>query len=450
MQQHVAKCLNAIVLADSAEPDSPEKTLRMAFSGGLDSCVLLDILVQLNSGQRNSHPSFKLHAMHVHHGLSVHADEWAEFCANTCLSYDIPLNIVKVHVDKKAGLGIEAAARQARYDALMKKHADFDIDFIALAHHLNDQAETFLLQLFRGAGVKGLSAMAQVDISRRLFRPLVDVSRADLLAYAQQRRLKWIEDESNNDSHFDRNFLRHEIIPAIEQRFTSIATTLSRSASHMAEAAILLDELAAQDALICVQDTQLNLHQVASLTTIRAKNILRWWLVSRQQPLPTSARLQEMLSQLLGAKADAQVKVAIGGGHGAYLRRYQNMAYIETNAGLQLIEMIWKGEPELMLPDQSRLLFTKTKGSGLAARRLGIHTLRIAHRIGGERFKPDNNRPTRTLKHLLQEAGIPPWQRECLPLIYCDDTLAVVPTIGVASHLQAGKDEDGLLITWLP
>jgi tRNA(Ile)-lysidine synthase len=221
----------------------------------------------------------------------------------------------------------------------------------------------------------------------------------------------------------------------------------------MAEASALLDELAAHDALLCLHEQQLNVQELAQLSNARAKNVLRWWLVAQHQLMPSTARLQEMLNQLIDAKTDARIKVAIGGG--AWLRRYRNLAYIESNVAATPIEMMWKGEHALVLPDQSRLRFEKVKGTtsevtGLAYKRLGIHTLRVSHRNGGERFKPDANRPTRTLKHLLQDANIPPWQRERLPLIYLDDTLAVVPYIGVASHFQATEDEESLVITWLP
>lgn len=431
LQEHVLQSLAGLALYG--------QTVLVAFSGGLDSRVLLEVLARLQNTL-----GYQLNAMYVHHGLSSNADAWAEFCQNTCLTLHVPFKMVRVYVDKTTGLGVEAAARHARYAALTAENADF----IALAHHQNDQAETFLLQLFRGAGVKGLSAMMSIDAQRRLIRPLLDVPRTRLSEYAQSLGLEWIEDESNQDTHYDRNFIRKIVIPAIEQRFAHANVSLARTANHMSEAAHLLDELAELDAILCVQAQQLNLTELAKLSLARAKNVMRYWLISQQYLPPSSVRLQEMLEQLLGARLDANLKVAIGGGEGAYLRRYRNLAYIEKDAPQPKIEMIWQGEEALFLPDGSRLIFKREIGAGIADKRLGVHTLRITQRSGGERFKPESTRPTRTLKHLLQEANVPPWQRDRVPLIYSDDTLAIVPLVGIASHMQATPAEEGLSVNW--
>jgi tRNA(Ile)-lysidine synthase len=417
---------------------SPVK-LCLAFSGGLDSCVLLSALL---AAQKKL--NFELCALHVHHGLSPNADKWADFCSQTCKAAKVPLQVERVKVDQKAGLGIEAAARQARYQVLLESEADF----IVLAHHQDDQAETLQLQLLRGAGVKGLSAMAAFDTKRRLLRPLLDVSRAEIETYASDAKLKWVEDESNQDIQYDRNFIRHELTPLLAQRFPSFQTALARSASHMAEASGLLDDLALLDAETCMQDARLNLLELIKLSEARAKNLVRWWLAGLGFSLPSKERLDEILQQLLHAKADATIKLVIDG-ENASLRRYQGFAFIETVAELAPIAMIWQGESELSLPDGSKLLFERKLGEGLALDRLGVHKLRIAHRKGGERFKPDLNRPTRTLKHLLQEANMPPWLRDRLPLIYFDDALAVVPNIGVSCLMQATEKELGLVISWI-
>lgn len=401
--------------------------------------MLLELLASLQKSL-----GFTLRAMYVHHGLSSNADEWAEFCQTICASLHVPLSISKVKVANDRGTGIEAAARSVRYQALYADPADY----IVLAHHEDDQAETLLLQLLRGSGAKGLSAMAMHDENRRLLRPLLDIPRSELLAFAKQKNLHWIEDESNENLSYDRNYCRHQVLPVIEQRFPAAKQTLARSASHIAEASWLLDELAEIDALNYVKEGQLSVAGLASLSEARARNLLRWWLTSHRQNLPTAQRLQEMLRQLLSARNDASIKIAVDSANGVWLRRYREFAYVEFNAIDLPIAMVWQGEAELHLPDHSRLLFERAKGQGLAMERLGINKLRISHRLGGERFKPELSKPTRTLKHLLQEANIPPWQRERLPLVYSDDVLAVVPGIGVAWSLQAGPDEIGLVISW--
>src|SRR3989344_6895459 len=180
----------------------PGQKLLLAFSGGLDSRVLLELLAELRSGI-----GFDLRAMHVHHGLSPNADDWAKFCSDTCAALNVPIEIVRVSVAKDSGLGLEAAARTARYQALLNAGADY----VVLAHHQDDQAETLLLQLLRGAGAKGLSGMASRDEERRLLRPLLDNTRAELLAFAKQHHLQWITDESNVDISYDRNYCRHEV-----------------------------------------------------------------------------------------------------------------------------------------------------------------------------------------------------------------------------------------------
>jgi tRNA(Ile)-lysidine synthase len=420
----------------------PGQKLLLAFSGGLDSRVLLELLAELRSSI-----GFNLSAMHVHHGLSLNADNWAKFCSETCAALDVPIEITHVNVVKDSGLGLEASARDARYRALLNIGADY----VVLAHHQDDQAETLLLQLLRGAGAKGLSGMAVQDGPRRLLRPLLDIPRAELLAFAEQRRLQWVTDESNDDVSYDRNYCRHEIFPILEKRFPAAKQTLARSASHLAEAVMLLDELAQIDLAQGQKQQsqkQLNLTALVGLPESRARNLLRWWLMVNGQPLPSTIRLQEMLRQLLTAKADARVKIAVNSAESVYLRRYQGCAYLESGSTNLPIALLWQGEAELKLPDNSRLIFEKRSGCGLAFKRLGINKLRITQRAGGERFKPDLAKPTRTLKHLLQEANMPPWKREYLPLIYCDDVLAVVPGIGVECTLQARADETGMMILW--
>ena len=414
----------------------PHQKLLAAFSGGLDSRVLLELLVLLKPMLR-----YELRAMHVHHGLSPHADQWAAFCIETCEALGVPIDIVRINVEKNSGHGIEATARRARYGVLKAAAADF----IVLAHHQDDQAETLLLQMLRGAGTKGLAGMAKHDARNQYLRPLLDVYRAQLLEFANRNKLIWIEDESNADIGYDRNFCRHHILPVIEQRFPAAKHTLARSAAHLAEASQLLDDLAALDAMHYVKDERLDVTGLASLSDERARNLLRWWLSSHQQEMPSLVRLQEMLRQLVCARSDATIKIAVD--KDIYLRRYRNMAYLELDSS-ESIEMAWQGESVINLPDNTRLLFEKKVGEGLAIQRLGIARLQIKHRQGGERFKPDVGRPTRTLKHLLQEAGMPPWQRARLPLIYHRDMLAVVPGIGVAAELQATENEPGLGITW--
>ena len=414
--------------------------LLLALSGGLDSCVLLHLLVEA----KRMVP-FELHAMHVHHGLSANADMWADFCMKQCQLLNVPLQVVHVNIDKNSSLGIEAAARQLRYEALFNHQLNETIpDFVVTAHHQDDQAETLLLQLFRGAGVKGLSSMAAVDKTRRLLRPLLNVSRKELIDYAELNAIHWCDDESNDNTQYERNFVRHEVMPILESRFKSVKSVLARTASHLAEANDLLDTLAVLDAEHLLQNNSLCLQGLSALSIPRAKNVLRWWFSQNNLAMPTADHLSEIIQQLLNAKPDANLSIQL---QHLTLKRYQQKTYLCRDQIAQSFDLVWNGESQLMLPNGGQLQFRQVTGAGLALK-FGMTKLRITNRDGGERFKPNMLRPTRTLKHLLQEANIPPWQREYLPLIYWQDTLAYVPGIGIAHELQAAEHELGIEITW--
>ena len=423
--------------------------LVLAFSGGLDSSVLLHLLAQVNKNL-----PFHLVAQHVHHGLSPNADAWAAFCTDICKKLNIPLLTSSVQVVNN-GLGIEASAREARYNALLQTNADF----IVLAHHQDDQAETFLLQLARGAGVKGLAAMAKennlaVNTTGKniaWLRPLLDMPRSALLAYAKRYRLAWVEDESNLDTKFDRNFMRHEILPKLEKKYSAIRQTISRSAQHMAEANDLLDEIAVQDIETCAMNSQLNLQHLQQLSLARMHNALRWWLVQCDCNLPSTAQLQQITQQLFYAKTDAAVKIKVS--DALSLRRYRNYAFLLPDIiTVPAINLLWQGEAVVRLPDGSRLLFTQQLGQGFAINRVPNTKLRIKNREGGECFRPDLGRPRRSLKTVLQTCEIPPWQRTQLPLIFMDETLVIIPSIGedcmVDASFRANADEMGLLVIW--
>ncbi len=418
----------------------PTLRVLLALSGGLDSSVLLHLLAAV----KQTIP-FELHAMHVHHGLSQNADAWADFCTQQCKLLNVPIEIARVQVDINSKLGIEAAARRLRYSALFDfKHNEIAPDFIVTAHHQDDQAETLLLQLFRGAGVKGLASMASIDESRRLMRPLLDVSRQTLLAHAVQHNITWCDDESNDNTQYERNFIRHDVMPVLSTRYPSVKSVLARTASHLAEASNLLDTLAKIDAEYLLQNNSLCLQGLMALDLPRAKNLLRWWFSQHQLAMPPSEHLNEIIQQLFNAKPDAKINIQL---QHLILKRYQERAYLCVERDVEAFDMTWNGEPYLNLPNGGQLHFKQVVGSGLALKH-GMTKLRITNRHGGERFKPDVLRPTRTLKHLLQEANIPPWQREHLPLIYWHDTLALVPNIGIAHELQASEGEQGLEITW--
>ena len=430
-------------VADALSPVLPAgSTILLGLSGGVDSVVLLHLLHQLAPRY-----SWRLSALHVHHGISPHADVWAAFCTELCATYNIPLQVEHVDIAPLREHGIEAAARRLRHAALDRQPADF----IALAHHQDDQAETLLLQLLRGAGLRGASAMPV--IRRRTnhptqLRPLLDVPRSELLAYAQQHALQWVEDESNTDDAYPRNFLRHRVLPLLEQRFPSYRVTLARSARHFAEGSELLDQLAQQDARGALNGGGLEVARLQELSPPRAKNLLRYFLHSLGAPMPQTVQLDGMLQQLCGAREDAAVLLAFGNWQ---LRRYQGKVYAhparpEPDAGFCAQ---WLGEAVLELPELGgTLYFDPVIGCGLSLGKLLQTAVTVRLRRGAERIRLDGKRPTRTLKNLLQEQGIPPWQRDTLPLLFCAETLVAVPGIGVECAYRAAQDEAGVVLRW--
>ncbi|MGH8751867.1 MAG: tRNA lysidine(34) synthetase TilS, partial [Burkholderiales bacterium] len=336
--------------------------LVLGLSGGLDSMVLLDILKAL-SGKLH----FKFSALHVNHQLSLNAASWAEFCRRECLRRAIPLQIVKVKVSGARGLGVEAAARTARYQAYREQKAHT----IVLAHHLDDQAETLLLQLLRGGGIKGLSAMPEArseSSGLRILRLLLEVPRSEIKHYAQTRKLKWIEDESNDDTRFDRNFLRHEVLPVMAKHFPVYRETLGRVSRHFAEAAQLLDELGKLDFSANNHQGRLRAAALRELAPARAKNLLRHYLAQNQVAMPGAKKLDEILQQLAHARSDANVKVNLGEWE---LRRFKGEVYVErAQGGGSKIDIEWHGELRLVLSQNGMLVFRRTQGKGIAYARL--------------------------------------------------------------------------------
>lgn len=417
--------------------------LLVAYSGGLDSSVLLHLLAKL----AETIP-FHLSAMHVHHGLSPHADQWAASCEAFCKLLTIPFSLFCVNLNKQNGLGIEAEARQARYNALATAGADI----VCLGHHQDDQAETLLLQLARGAGVKGLASMAITDNPRQLFRPFLNVARSQLLAYAEHHHLNWIDDESNEDTRFDRNFMRHQVMPLLDQQYPNIQQRLARTASHMAEASQLLDALAEVDAKAIIDHTAhngaLRLSLLIQLSQARQKNLVRWWLRQNHLAMPSTAVLDQIIQQLASPRVDTEVKVKVSDER--FIMRYQGLAYLVVEPEITSdYDLTWQGEEMMVLPDLSRLFFTRKKGEGIDLVKISdTAQINIRKRQGGETIKPVSNRPARSLKQLFQECQLPPWQRQHLPLIYLADQLVVIPNIAIDVSVKAAKNQPSLSISW--
>jgi tRNA(Ile)-lysidine synthase len=422
---------------------TPGERLCVALSGGRDSVVLLHALFELAL-------PVELTALHVHHGLSPNADAWVDFCGGLCADLGIPMTLRHVAVPRDTGSGLEAAARALRHAAFDECGAN-GTQWLALAHHRDDQAETVLLNLLRGAGVDGAAGMLAERphgaSGVRLIRPLLDVPRAALEAYAASRNLLWIDDESNADTDFRRNYLRHEVMPRLAARFPGSDAALARAAAHFAEAADLLAELAAADRLLAAPAGRIEISRLKTLSTARARNLLRHELRLAGSPAPDTRWLDEALRQLGSERAEVATCVSVGR-HQLHVYRGE-VHVVAVSVPAPVAPFYWRGEA--MLPwAGGELRFSETSAAGLSREKLAAGELRIVARSGGERLQPDARRPRRTLRNLLQEAAIPPWERERLPFLWCGDELAWIGMLGVDCRFACAPGEPGLRIEWVP
>src|SRR5690606_22303719 len=348
-------------------------------------------------------PQVTIRAIHVHHGLSPHADAWADHCRGECARLGIELSLVSVQVGEVQGQGLEAAARQVRYQAFHEQLAEGDI--LLLAHNRNDQAETLLLNLMRGAGVGGLAGMPR---QRRLgqgllFRPLLDWTRSELEEIARAWQLTWVEDESNQDEALARNYLRHQVIPALERQWPAAVSRIARSGDWCREADDLLEELAAEDLRRVLDDAQsLCLHRLAGLSAIRQRHLLRYWLQSAGFGFPGEAGFQRIFTEMLPARVDAEPELRWPG---AILRRYRDR--------LVLLPELLQATPDLVLPWDLRqplqlpqgLLSLQTLAAG-EVNGFGLRQPRpdevvtVRFRQGGEVMRPAPSGMRRPLKKL--------------------------------------------------
>ena len=418
----------------------PGSHLVLGLSGGIDSVVLLHALHQYQAMHR-----VQLACVHIHHALSPHADVWARFCEQLCDTLGIQLYVHRVRLDRQDPAGLEAAGRAARHEIFARLEADF----VLTAHHQNDQAETLLLQLLRGAGPKGLAAMAERQHPNgwkaALLRPLLEMQRTDIEAYAARYRLEWIEDESNTNTAYTRNYLRHTLLPLLSARFPAAVPTLARSARLQAEASVLLRDLANLDAKQCVTEDRLDCPCMTDLSLPRARNLLRWFIEQHGLRMPSERRLDEGLRQLLQASQDASVRIEINSG--TELRRYRGGAYlVPVRACASQGSVRWQSEPTLRLQQAGwDVMMNPVQGSGLSLARLSAAHVELGVRQGGERMRLIQNGPHRSLKNLLQESTLPPWQRACVPLLRCDNKLVWVNGIGLDPNYLPAPHELGIM-----
>jgi tRNA(Ile)-lysidine synthase len=443
-------------------------TFAVAFSGGLDSTALLDAAVRC-AGQS------RVIALHVHHGLSPNADAWAAHCAAFARSLGVVFASREVDIVREGGESLEAAARDARYRALDALCIEHGARALWLAHHADDQAETVLLQLLRGAGVAGLAAMAPQQrsdgTSAPRMRPLLHLLRAQLEHYAHERDLSWIDDESNADTRYARNALRHDVLPGLAVHFPGFRDALARTALHAASAQRLLDQLACIDMETAQREEgALALLPLLALDDERAINLLRYWIRSSGLPAASAARIGDMLRQLrdTASSRDGHALRIDHAGH--CLRVYRDVLswergdsadfpdFDEGAAEPRMASLLeWCGEIVWRLPQwRGTLVFEPVAASDSGAipeSVLRSGPLSARSRAGGERLRPTPEGPGRTLKNLFQERGVAAWKRD-VPLVFVGEMLLFVPSIGVncacLGNAQSTGEKGYRRIEWRP
>jgi tRNA(Ile)-lysidine synthase len=437
-----------------AAPAPSAPPLVIAYSGGPDSTVLLDLACRLRA---RGVPAFaNLLAVHVHHGLQPQADAWAQHCAQHCAARSVAFIERRVHV--RTVRGVEAGARTARYAALAQVAAQHGARFLLTAHNADDRVETFLLQWLRGAGLDGLAGIAeQRELARtgvHLLRPLLEIPREQIEAYVERNGLAVVIDPSNRDPRFARNALRQQVLPSLARLRSGYRKSTARSMELIAEAAELLQEMAGEGLAACMQDAppgMLRIDALATLAPARRMLVLRAWLAQAGIESPSRARLREALAQALHARGDARVLIRIGASE---LRRHRGLLCLRLPAAHAAAapareQLRWRGEGELAVPSWGGVLrFVPADGVGFDPDWLRERPLEVRARTGGERFKPHATRPSKRLKHLYQEAGVPEFERSALPLLWRDDRLIFVARVGADARLVE-RGANRVRIEWL-
>lgn len=425
----------------------------IAYSGGLDSHVLLYCFKQIDAEVR---------AVHVHHGLQSVADDWVQHCQQICNQLSVPLDVIYVDARQKPGTSPEEAARNARYEALHDNLAEDEC--LVTAQHLNDQAETLLLQLFRTASTAGLSAMP----ANRQFgdyvhiRPLLSFSRNEIEEYAKVNDLQWIEDPSNQDVTFDRNFLRKDILPLLENRWPEVSTQLSKVSDLQSSNLQVLEDMAAIDLADAITSKQrslkvfvyevvsmLSLARLQRLSSARLLNLLRYWIIMILGQQPTRNLLEEIERALINSQQDANPEIVF---YDYAFRKFQGNIYLlKINENRDLLENInWIPSSPLTISNSNiQIKAVDSVGEGLDKNLLD-ESLTVRFRQGGEKFHPAGRRHSQSLKKLLQEANIPPWERDVLPLVYLGDELIAVAGLWVCREYSVADGESGWLVEVKP
>ncbi|MBL1262930.1 tRNA lysidine(34) synthetase TilS [Candidatus Methylomicrobium oryzae] len=405
---------------------SPRR-IFLAYSGGVDSHVLLHLCAQ----EPKLHE--RLTAVHVHHGLQVQAEDWARHAEATARGLGVNFLLRRVDAHSKPGESPEEAARNARYAALKPLMRPNDV--LLVAQHQDDQLETVLLQLLRGGGLLGLAGMPESMPFGPgvLLRPFLHVRKQDIDRYALAHQLEWIEDPTNRESMYDRNFLRREVLPLLKQRWPACGRTVGRAAGHCSEAYAVLAEIAAESFahVHSTRDNTLDIERLGAFDFRKRRLIIRHWFGQMDLKMPSQAFLAQLFDHVIGAAGDSD---PVLNGQGCQIRRYRNKLYCLRNGQAEDLQPLdWPKEKESLMIGKRMTLSRVVSTAGIPESVWRQSTVTVKFRSGGEKIALPGRRGHHLLKNLYQEIGVPPWERAALPLLYLDGQLAAVADLWIGA-----------------
>jgi len=430
-------CITSVISAKA-------ENIFVAYSGGVDSHVLLH-LIALD-------PAFKkkVTAVYINHGLQKESDEWAVHCQSVASALSVRFRCIKVKIDENSGDSLEELAREARYQALQALLARHDV--VLLAQHREDQMETVLLQLFRGAGVQGLSGMPVISTfgEGRMYRPFLDISKKDIDHYAIAHQLNWVEDPSNESNDFDRNFLRNQVIPKLKQKWPALDKTVSRSARHCANAYQLTEDivLGLYIEVADEQDLTLNIDKLLMLNNNKQCLVIRQWYKTHQLRMPSEKVVDAIIDEVVNALESRNPEIR---GQGYSIKRYRKKLFClkEKSIKGEQGNLKWPtGLRVIELKNNSRLIISETE-EGIPKKIWDKAEVVIKFREGAEKIRLQGREGRHSLKKLYQERGIPPWQRNNIPLVYLDNNLASIADLWRSADYSSDKGEKCYRIEWI-
>ncbi|MDC0186050.1 tRNA lysidine(34) synthetase TilS [Gammaproteobacteria bacterium] len=428
------------IIERQIKPLLPNK-FCIAFSGGMDSTVLLHVMKNIIDEKS------QIRAIHINHNIVDNSKVWTKTCKSICKNFGIDIEIISLEVTHN-GYGLEAAARDERYKKLKEKL--YENEYLLTAHHEEDQMETVFLRMARGTGLDGLQGINEKYSFGEgiIFRPMLEVSKTSVMDYAKEHQLKWVEDSSNQDTHFDRNFLRKKIIPQFRERWPSIASSVSRLSQLSAQNIKILNQIAEEDIGPIANMNELPLAKLLDKSFERANNMLRYIILANGMSIPSMKTLQDGLKEMLDPETDKSVIAW----KDYCIRKYKNHLYFLSNSDLEPnkvdVRIPWEiGKTVNLGENIGSIEATFIHGDGLSIEKCE-NKLTISYRQGGELIKPIGHRINKSLKNLFQENQILPWMRDKIPLIYYQDELVSVADLWFNQNYVASQNEAGFVVNW--